>query len=697
MFRWVFLFTCRYDADRVNRRFPYPILTAFCLLVVVTGMAQNGTVRREVNDLTVTVNGSLTTREVLDQFVTRETPAGIWIFLNENIYSSIGAPRKYFDPALFRQDIAQVKGYLRDNGFFRAKVDTSLVFSTDGRSVDISVTVEEGDRSRIDSVQITGLQTVPSAITAGILSHLPMRTGDPYLKRTVMESQSAILKSLMNSGYPNASLDSVALIRYASTNNVSVLLRFSPGPYTVVGSVLFDHTDAELDSIVMLRQLDLTSGELFNEEKRLSSEQNLNRLGVFEFASVRKGPGNPAADADTVPLLISYRLLELREITPEFLVLNENSTLFSTGIGLSYRHRNLFGGAQNFSLSSSARANYIEGLNVYRSLMQGLAEPSLFGKANAEAQLTFPYFFTNKSNASVTLSGEAEKQREYDLNTLRSKLSFSTRLATYTLGIAELSLERVEPNYRTSNGTGIRPDDSTKQFNFIESYTLQRDKTNNFFSPTEGFFHSLAVEEAGVVNELAGGFGLPYSKYVKATMLAKHYLSSSLIQENVYAFKLKAGYAHLYDPKNQTPVPLPRRFFAGGSGSNRGWKDQQLSDFGDTLKGGNILLEGSVEVRHQLFPNGGKIFNVLELPRFWSVLFLDYGNTWYSAADISMRDIAMAVGMGIRYETFVGPFRLDLAWRLYDPKRGDGRQWIMQQTFFRDSFMNIHLGIGHAF
>lgn len=680
----------------MNRRSPYPVLLVSLFLAVSVASAQP--VRPEVNALSVTVNGSLTTRDVMEQFVTRETPAWIWIFLNEKIYSKIGAPRKFFDPALFRQDIAQVKGFLRDNGFFRSRVDTSLTFSADGRLVDILVSIEEGERSKIDSVRITGLESVPPEITAGLLSHLPLRVGDPYVKRAVMETQSAIMKGLMNSGYPTAALDSVALVRYASSNNVSVLLRFQTGPRTVVGTIQFDHTDSELDSIVMLRQLDLTSGDIFNEEKRVTSEQNLNRLGVFEFASVRKGAGTLGAERDTIPILISYRLLELREITPELLALNEtgSGSFFSTGLGLSYRHRNLFGGAQNFSLSSSARANYIENLNVYRSLMQGLAEPSVFGKANAEAQLAFPYFFTNKTTATVTLSAEAEKQPQYDLNTLRSKLAFSTRLATYTLGITELSLERVDPNYRSSNGTGIRPDDSTKQFNLIESYTLQRDKTNNFFSPTEGFFHSISVEEAGVLNELAGGFGLPYSKYVKATLLMKQYVSPMAAQEDVFAMKMKAGYAYLYDAKNQTPVPLPRRYFAGGSLSVRGWKDRQLSDFGDTLKGGNMLLEGSFEVRHQLFPNGGKIF-VLELPRFWSVAFLDYGNTWYAARDLTFSDVALAVGLGIRYETFVGPFRLDLAWRLYDPKRGDGRQWLTQQVFFRDSFMNIHLGIGHAF
>ncbi len=106
----------------------------------------------------------------------------------------------------------------------------------------------------------------------------------------------------------------------------------------------------------------------------------------------------------------------------------------------------------------------------------------------------------------------------------------------------------------------------------------------------------------------------------------------------------------------------------------------------------------AVPIRYgmQLFPNGGTL-NVLELQRFWSVVFLDFGNTWEQARDMMVREVAMAVGFGLRYETFVGPFRFDIAWRLYDPKKPMGEQWLSEQQFFHNSFSIVHFGIGHAF
>lgn len=672
----------------------------FFLLVLLTVLTsatfgQSAEQMIEVNRIDVTIDGDMSKQEILHQLTTLETPMWFWIFLNENIYQKIGAPREYFNPSLFKQDIIQLRSHLRDNGYFLSEVDTSFTFSSDRRSVDIGLTIRLNTQSIIDTLVIKGLETVPADVVASVLQRSPLKQGEPYNKRNVVEGQAAILRAMMNEGYPKIFLDTLSLVRYASTNNVSIMFTFSPGKRYHFGEITFDHVEEDIDSTVLLRQIDFTVGDIYNEEKRLFSEQNLNRLGVFEFASLRQS-NNGSADSDSIPMLVTFKMLEQQEITPEFLMLNENSTLFSIGLGLTYKHRNLFGGAQNFSISSSARANRIERLYFAGAFRDGLAEPTLYGKADVQAQLAFPYFFSNKTSATITLTTEGEKQPEYSLRTLRARVGFSTRLETYTYGITEFNIEQVDPLYRKSSAAGIRPDDSTQQFNFIESFTLQHDLTNNFFSPTSGYFHSATIEEAGVVNVLAGGFNLPYSEYVKFSFLLKHYLSSMDDQQKVYAFKLKAGIAHLYNSKNQTPVPLPRRFFVGGSGSVRGWKDRQLSDFGDTLKGGNVMIEGSLEYRMQLFPNGGKIL-VMELPRFWSVTYLDFGNTWYEQKDIRVKDIALAVGFGLRYETFVGPFRFDIAWRLYDPKRPPGEQWLTEQQFFHNSFSIIHFGIGHAF
>jgi outer membrane protein assembly factor BamA len=118
--------------------------------------------------------------------------------------------------------------------------------------------------------------------------------------------------------------------------------------------------------------------------------------------------------------------------------------------------------------------------------------------------------------------------------------------------------------------------------------------------------------------------------------------------------------------------------------------------------GGNAIFEGNLEWRWNIFRPIGKIW-VIDFPAMWLVFFVDAGNVWGRAADIRIRDlpgqIALAAGIGYRYETFFGPFRIDFGFRLYDPKGEPGRKWFTEHRFWKDVFApgEFHFGIGHAF
>lgn len=650
--------------------------------------------RPEITNLSISVDGDFSPDDVRNEMITAETPWAGWIFLNEHITQNLGTPRSYYDPLIFYNDITHLYDYFAERGYFNVKIDTVVTFSEQSRYVDISLRVVTNRRSFIDTVQLLGLEEIDNQLWEQIQQGSLLKRGDPYFKQNIIDEQNRILKLLQSNGYPLAKLEGGSQRRYASTNNITVVLHFAPGKKFVFGAVQIHEHDSPIDSEIIMQQLDFAPGQIYSETKRSASEQNLNRLGIFETVNIKPLISEDSTENTTVPLVIQYRTLEMQEITPEFLVLSENNELFSTGLGLGYKHRNFLGGARNFSINARARINRLEQLDFQGAFNNGLSEPTLFSKADIQSQLVFPYFYSNKTSAGITLTAEAEKQPDYTLNTLRAKISFNTKFATYTSGITEFNIERVDPKFK--NAQQLRVEDTTKQFNFIEAFTLQRDKTNNIFSPTSGFFHSATIEEAGVLSKIANGFNLPYSEYYKVSFLAKHFLSSEENRSQVFAVKLQGGFAQLYNSSNTTPVPLPRRFFVGGSGSVRAWKDKQLFAFGDTLKGGNVAFEGSLESRTQLMPNGGK-FLVLNLENLWSVFFIDFGNTWNKLGDVNVKQVALAVGFGLRYETFVGPFRFDVAWRLYDPKRRVGEQWLYEQAFFRNSFSLVHFGIGHAF
>ena len=81
------------------------------------------------------------------------------------------------------------------------------------------------------------------------------------------------------------------------------------------------------------------------------------------------------------------------------------------------------------------------------------------------------------------------------------------------------------------------------------------------------------------------------------------------------------------------------------------------------------------------------------------VFFYDIGNVWPEVKQMRLSEVAMAAGLGLRYDTVAGPVRIDLGFRIYDPATVAGRRWITQKKFIVETVSNFvpHIGIGHAF
>ena len=135
-------------------------------------------------------------------------------------------------------------------------------------------------------------------------------------------------------------------------------------------------------------------------------------------------------------------------------------------------------------------------------------------------------------------------------------------------------------------------------------------------------------------------------------------------------------------------VPLPERFFVGGSNSHRGFAINQAGprdpDSGAPL-GGNAMFVNNIELRLPPVPlalvHGNLSF----------VLFHDIGNAFGTANEMwknldrfsqrnqaSCRDLSLtatcdfsymsqAVGVGVRYHTPLGPVRVDFGYNLNPP------------------------------
>jgi translocation and assembly module TamA len=148
------------------------------------------------------------------------------------------------------------------------------------------------------------------------------------------------------------------------------------------------------------------------------------------------------------------------------------------------------------------------------------------------------------------------------------------------------------------------------------------------------------------------------------------------------------GLAGLAQGASASSLPPDQRFYAGGSGTIRGYEYQSVGPlFANGLPtGGTSLLAGTAEFRQRI----GKNFGL--------ALFTDSGkltSNMAGAPDI----FRVGVGLGLRYYTPIGPVRLDFAVPL--PARNpplpilENGKLVSQQ--FDEPRFQIYIGLGQAF
>jgi outer membrane translocation and assembly module TamA len=139
-----------------------------------------------------------------------------------------------------------------------------------------------------------------------------------------------------------------------------------------------------------------------------------------------------------------------------------------------------------------------------------------------------------------------------------------------------------------------------------------------------------------------------------------------------WMFKTKAVAITKLDKNN---IPIFIRLFSGGARSVKGYPYQKLGPLDSNGKptGGLTLFEGGVEGR---FP----IWRKLQ-----GVVFSDFGQLSQSAWTVDFSEILYTIGLGLRYNTLVGPIRVDLGYQLNPPAEAD---------FDR---LQLHISIGMTF
>jgi outer membrane protein assembly factor BamA len=218
--------------------------------------------------------------------------------------------------------------------------------------------------------------------------------------------------------------------------------------------------------------------------------------------------------------------------------------------------------------------------------------------------------------------------------------------------------------------------------------------------------------------------GLELYRYVRFTLDFKKMI---VVDKNtVLAYHVNSGVAYSYGANKA--LPYEKYFFAGGSNGVRAWRPRRLGIgsypvklSGDPNKDGlfnysnekpgEILLEGSVELRKKLFGFvSGAVFvdagNVWTFKEYAPQTTVEYptwtGNTKFKL-DQFYKEFGIGTGFGLRFDFSFLVLRLDVGMKAWDPARAEGDRFILPRAKFwkpygttRDPVI-YNVGIGYPF
>ena len=562
--------------------------------------------------------------------------------------------KHYFDRRAFDADLQRIVAFYRDRGFPDARVTAVEPKLNDKQNeIDITVHIREGEPIRVAAVELVGFEVLADDQRRQLLKELPLQQDSPVDVQLVAASRERALNLLRNYGYPYAE------VRLSNApvgdRRERVVFDARPGTLAHFGPIQVNG-NASVSDRVVLRQLSFKPGDLYSREELRSSQRQLYRMELFQFVNVESRE-EAAEKPEEVPVRITLGESKHRKIT------------FGVGYGseekarvrVRWDHVNFFGGARHAGVEAR-----------WSSLDRGV-----------RTELREPYFLSR--HLSLSFEGQAWQAAEpvYSQNTLGGRAVLRHQISPRNFWSVSLIDE-----YQKSTVTPEALEDFTIRDDLIAlgldprtgesrgtvaalAFDVNRTTTTSVLDARRGYSVGLHLERAG--HWMMGTYN-----YWSAVLEGRHYQSVGNLF--VFANRFSAG---SIDPAGEVDanVPFHKRYFLGGATSNRGWGRFELaplSGFGFPI-GGLAMLDGSSEVR---FPIWGKL---------GGVAFLDYGNVWSDAWTFDVKDLRYAVGPGLRYQTPIGPARIDVGYQLNpienllvngEPQK---RQW------------RVHFSIGQAF
>ena len=524
----------------------------------------------------------------------------------------------------------QARSLLDAEGYFAAQVrtrvqegeagtdSTATPASDDAPSsvrneVTVTVTVEPGPRTEVSRVQfvfegaldqrLSDADPVAQVLADQLVAKWALPEGEVFRQSDWSAAKSDTLARLRADTYPLASWSGTSATVDATEHTASLFLVADSGPAFAFGPIHVEGLQRQ-PAWAIANLAPFKQGGPYRERQVLDWQERIQKLGLFD--SVFVSPALDASHPETTPLVVQVRELPLQSATAGIGVSSDNGPRLS----LEHLHRNAFGldwqaktKAQVGKRLQDVQLDFTS--HPWEGHKRGLVSVQTTGLTDNDNAIT------RSQRARVGLLREGERLERADYLELqhasvRSAADVLVSNATALSATTQWIFRDVDNRLLPTRGTA-----SMAQLTFGRTYSaLDQD----------GFFGRAHTR-------LTGYLPLPLAWQ----LTARGEVGQVLANESV-------------------SVPDTLLFRAGGDDSVRGYAYRSLGvEIAGVTTGARSVATASLELAHAL---------PVRVSGLQGAIFADVGD----AADrFSKMSAKRGYGVGVRWRSPVGPFRVDVA------------------------------------
>jgi len=565
-----------------------------------------------------------------------------------------------FSERLVKASADNLKRLYQAEGYSSATVTPEV--KRDGGNISVAFRVNEGQQDIVAALQVVGNDTV--SISSLAPRGLQITEGRPYSAKKVDDDRNQIGAQYLRMGYLNSNFRATAHPQGKDPHRLEVTYTIAEGPKVIVDSVVTLGAKNTRQSLID-KTVQLHSEAPLREDDLLAAEGRLYTLGIFDWAEIDpRRQVTTQTDEDVLVKLHESKRNDMR-YGFGFEVVNRGGSIPSGTVALP--------GIPPVGLPSSFKTSQKtfwgpRGTFQYvRHNFLGLGQTLTFAALGARlvqrgsASYVNPHFVGTDWGSNLTISGE--RNSENPIFTARFG-DFSYQLER-SLNAAATKTLSLRYDYRQATLTNliipdlVAPEDLHVRLSTL-STTYIRDTRDHALDAHKGMYQTVEV----AFNPKALGSNVNFAR-----LRAQQAYYRNMGKGVVWANSLRIG---IEQPFANSRVPVSELFFSGGGSTLRGFPLNGAGPQRTVTVCGNPSDPATCSLIR--VPTGGRELLILNsevripLPikkGLGIAVFYDGGNVFRY---VGFRDFASnytnSIGAGLRYETPIGPVRIDLGHNL---------------------------------